>query len=254
MKYEPYYDHDGIEIYCGDCLEILPTLAKKFDMVLSDPPYGVTENDWDKVIDVESMWFELATLIWNSTPILLFGQPFTSSIIQSNIKMFRYMWYWKKSQAGNFLNGYRMPLRSIEEVAVFYKKLPVYNPILRDKDKFNIRKEVSKRSGGECYNAPPRTRNRKIPDNKSLPIDLLEFNNPRNNYHPTEKPIGLMRYFIETYTNAGDLVLDFAMGSGTTLVAAKELGRKAIGIDTEEKYCEIAVQRLRQGVLLLDSD
>ncbi len=233
-------------IICGDCLKVMPQIPDgSVDMILADPPYGTTACKWDSIILLEPMWEQLKRVIKpNGAIVMTASQPFTTTLIASNMKMFKYCWVWEKSQAVGHLNAYKMPMKNIEDVCVFYTKLPTYNPELRDKPAENIRPETKVRKQTQCYGSHAKESTRRIPLDKTLPNQILRFNNCQENCHPTQKPIALMEYLIKTYTNQGELVLDFACGSGTTCVAAARLERRFIGIEQDEKYCEIGRKRL----------
>jgi len=246
-----FYENEHGILWHGDCLEVmklLPIDIDRVDMVLSDPPYGTTQNKWDSVIDLDEMWKSVNELVNDNTPIILTSaQPFTSALIMSNIKKFRYQWVWAKSQAVGHLNAYKMPMREHEDICVFYNRLPTYNPQIRDKPKENIRpaKRVKKLSkDNSCYGKHTKGSDRKLPIDKSLPTSIIKFNSPQNNFHPTEKPVDLFSYLISTYTNQDDKILDFCAGSGTTAIAAEITGRKWVLIEKEEKYCDTIVKRL----------
>ena len=246
---KPYYDHGGITIYHGDCLDILPTLpAQSIDAVICDPPYGVTNCAWDSVIPFEPMWHELKRLIKPRGAIVLFGsQPFTSALVMSNPTWFRYEWVWDKKLPTGYLDANRKPLKRHENIVVFCAERPSYNPIMR--------KGVARTKGGMKAPSPIYSKansTQKFNDDNYYPTSILEISNAdRSGLHPTQKPLDLMEYLIATYTNEGDTVLDFTVGSGTTLRAAKNLNRRAIGIELDERYCEIAARRLSQEVMVL---
>lgn len=254
---QPYYQHADITIYHGDCLNVLPTLdTQSVDAVIADPPYGTTACNWDSVIPFEPMWKELKRIIKSRGAIVLFGsQPFTSALVMSNPGWFRHSWVWNKRKAANFLFGNIQPLKITEDVIVFCEGQMTYNPI---KTINPNGPEKPGRSGigntifDHLPNAPKQSKpGRNYEADKLLPVNIVEFSKPSVPIHPTQKPVALLEYLIQTYTNEGDTVLDFTMGSGTTLRAAKNLGRKAIGIEIEEKYCEIAARRLSQEVFAL---
>ena len=249
----PYYQHGGVTIYLGDCLEVMPHLSK-VDLVLTDPPYGTTDCKWDTAIPLDKMWAALKGITHDKTPIVLCcGEPFTSVLVVSNLKQFKYRWVWEKNlKTGPYL-AKQQPMLGHEDIAVFYKSLPAYNPQKRARtsETKNGNKRNSKTSvyGGAWKEKYTDQQSNLIhPDTVLRDIKCVHSSSGR--VHPTQKPVALMEYMIKTYTNPGDTVLDFAMGSGTTLVAARNLGRKAIGIEFEEKYCAIAVDRLKQGALL----
>ena len=247
------YKTDNIELYKGDCLEVMDQLIEKgikVDAIITDPPYGTTACKWDSVIDFNAMWERLNKLIKPNGAIVLFGsEPFSSALRMSNIKNFRYDVIWEKSHARGFLNAWKQPMRKHENISVFYKKQPTYNPILKDKDPKNIR-PISKRNRSSQFNGGKfsnEASKRKCPNDKSMPDSILKFNSKVTPIiHPTQKPVLLMEYLIKTYTNENETVLDFTFGSGSTMVACKNLNRKGIGIEKETKYFDIAVERVNK--------
>jgi DNA modification methylase len=237
-----------IDLRLGDCLEIMKTIpSKSVDAIITDPPYGTTACKWDSVINFELMWEQLKRIIKPNGAIVLFGsEPFSSALRMSNIKNFKYDWFFEKDRETGFLNCKKQPMRKIELISVFYNKQCTYNPILRDKPIENIRpnKKVGKSQGtyGKFKHNSPRT----IPLNKSYPTNLIKFSRDKNGKHPTQKPIELMEYLVNTYTNENETVLDFTMGSGTTGVACKNLNRNFIGIEMNENYFNIAQERVNK--------
>jgi len=223
------------------------------DAVIADPPYGTTACKWDSVIPLEPMWKQLKRVIKPNGAIVLFGsQPFTTALIASNLKEFRYCWYWKKSVGSGFQNAKRQPLRLIEEVAVFYRKPPQYIPqglVRIDAPRVNKISAADSIVGGTSGRGGLRTvGNEWVQEFTNYPRNVLEFPAPMaGRQHPTQKPVELMEYLIKTYTNDGEVVLDNCMGSGTTAVACVETGRHYIGIELEEKYCEIARRRVAEA-------
>jgi site-specific DNA-methyltransferase (adenine-specific) len=227
----------------GDALEVMPTLDK-VNMVLVDPPYGTTACKWDAILPLKQMWVQLKEITEPATAIVMMAsQPFTTQLIASNYDMFKYCWVWEKSQTTGFLNAWKMPLKAVEDICIFYERPAVYNPILREKDKHNIRPVAARPKLSNCY-GKHKLNVHKCPPDKTMPSNLIKFNNAQNTVHPTQKPVALMEYLINTYTNAGDTVLDFTMGSGTTLVACAKMGRKGIGIELDEDYFNIACKRV----------
>ena len=250
-----YYQDDAGEIYCGDCLEIMPLLADKaIDMILCDLPYGTTACKWDAIIPFEPLWAQYRRITKpNAAIVLTASQPFTTALIASNMREFRYCWYWKKSVGSGFQNAKRQPLRLIEEVAVFYRKPPRYIPqglVRIDAPRVNKISAADSIVGGTSGRGGLRTvGNEWVQEFTNYPRNVLEFPAPTaGRQHPTQKPVALFEYLIKTYTNEGDLVLDNCAGSGTTGVACKRLNRKFILIEKEQKYCEIAKNRLQNEV------
>jgi len=236
----------------GDCLIELPKIFdKKIDLILTDPPYGTTQCKWDSIIPFDPMWEQLKRVIKDNGCIALFGsEPFSSSLRMSNIQNFKYDWVWEKSHSRGFLNAWKQPLRKYEIISIFYKKQCLYNPQIKDKDIKNIRPLTNITKKSDNYSGYKLGKeNRKLPNNKSMPINILNFNTVQKQVHPTQKPIDLLEYLIKTYTNENDTVLDFTMGSGSTGVACKNLNRNFIGIEKDDKYFDIAKQRI-EGVLI----
>jgi site-specific DNA-methyltransferase (adenine-specific) len=243
---EAYYKEEGIEIYNADCLEVMPQLEdKSIDLILADLPYGETQNEWDKVIPFEPLWKEYERIIKDNGAIALNASLFfAKDLIQSNEKLFRYEWIWKKTLCTGHLNANKMPLRNHEFILIFYKHLPTYNPQMtigeaKWKGTGTINAQTS--NYGKMDNRQPKF------NNIYYPQSVIEFSNgdrTKENNHPTQKPVELIEYFVKTYSNEGYSILDNTMGVGTTLVAAKKLGRRAIGIEISKEYCDKAVERL----------
>lgn len=235
------------KLILGDCLEVMQHIpAQTIDLVLCDPPYGTTACKWDSIIPFEPMWKDLNRV--SKGAIVLFGQnPFTANLIMSNPGLYRYDWVWNKRKAANFLFGNKQPLKKTEYISVFYKKQPPYFP-----QKTAAKNVIEKARAGNgkaifehMKNAPMQSVPGKSREfDKRLPDNILEFSKPWKPVHPTEKPVPLLEFLIKTYTSEGDTVLDFTMGSGSTGVACKNLGRKFIGIEKEQKYFEIAQTRI----------
>ncbi len=234
-----------IQLIQGDCLTEMQNIQSgSIDAIITDPPYGTTACKWDSVIPFEPMWEQLNRIIKPNGAIVLFGsEPFSSALRMSNIKNYKYDWYWKKNRKTNFLNANKMPMGQIETLSVFFNKLGnTYNPIMQ---KRTSQKRGNKKYGNsKVYGA----QNGKYKDNQSdyiLPSHLIEINTERG-FHPTQKPTALMEYLIKTYTNENETVLDFTMGSGTTGVAAKNLNRSFIGIEQDPNYFKIAEERINK--------
>lgn len=231
------------KIYLGNCLEVMKDIdSKSIDMILCDLPYGTTQNKWDTVIPFNLLWNEYNRIIKDNGAIVLFGmEPFSSCLRVSNLKQYKYDWIWEKSQARGFLNAWKQPLRNNETVSVFYKKQCTYNPQITDKPKENIRPMSNRTKLSDCY-GNFKLDVHKLPADKSMPKTIIKFNNCQEHNHPSEKPADLYKYLIKTYTNEGETVLDNCCGSGTIKVA-KTINRNYIGIEKDQKYYEIAVNR-----------
>lgn len=237
------------KIYCDDCLNIMPDISdKSIDMILCDLPYGTTACKWDVVIPFELLWKQYKRIIKDNGAIVLFGsQPFTTILISSNIKMFRHEWIWKKTKASGFQLANKIPMKGHENILVFYKRLPTYNPqkvFVGIKDR---RKTYNKTNPSSNFPIASGKGQVRKDDGYRFPVTVQEFSNSdkTKRLHPTQKPVALFEYLIKTYTNKGDLVLDNCAGSGTTGVACKNLGRDYILIEKEEKYVEIARNRIK---------
>lgn len=234
-----------MNLMLGDCIEKMREIPDgSVDMVLCDMPYGTTQNKWDTILDLQKVFSELLLVTKQNAAILLFAaNPFTGRLIMERPELFKYHWVWKKSQAVGHLNAWRQPMRNTEDICVFYRKQPIYFPILQDKKKENIRPQTARTRTTENYGAH-KLDVFKCPNDKTMPSTVLEFCNAQKTVHPTQKPVDLCEYLIKTYTLEGETVLDFTMGSGTTGVACKNLSRKFIGIEKDEKYFEIAKARI----------
>jgi len=241
-----------IDLRLGDCLEVMKTIPDgSIDLILCDLPYGTTSNKWDSVIDLEKLWSEYKRVIKINGPIILFAdQPFTTNLISSNLKMWRYNFVWDKEVRTGFLNAKKMPLKQTEDICVFYKKLPTYNPIMTDAKKENIRHNFKDCSVSSNYQNKKGMHSKDYDGTKRYPINIIKHNrkqkecHPRKILHPTQKPVGILEYLIETYSNENELVLDNTMGVGSTMVACKNTNRNGIGIEKEEKYFKIAQERI----------
>ena len=245
-------------VFEGDCLEIMKQLPdKSIDMVLCDLPYGTTQNKWDSVIPLGELWQQYRRIVKDDGAIVLTSQGmFTAELMVSNPKMFRYKWIWEKSKSTNFLNAKKQPLRKHEDVCVFYRRQPVYHPQMIDGLPYDkgIRKNQLSGSYGDFQPVHVHS------DGKRYPTDIIYFKTAESEgkvFHPTQKPVELGRYFVRTYTNPGDIVLDNTSGSGSFLVAALLEGRNFIGIEKNENvalfkkgdinYITVTKQRLRDA-------
>lgn len=225
----------------GDCLELMKNIPNKsIDLILCDLPYGTTRNKWDAIIPFDKLWEQYNRIIKDNGAILLFSQmPFGANLIMSNPKMFRYEWIWEKEQGTGHLNAKKMPLKAHENILVFYKHLPLYNPQMRTGFK-----PYTQKSGKGSSNYGEQIQVITTNNGDRYPIDIIEFERDKEKFHPTQKPVPLLEYLIKTYTNEGDTVLDNCMGSGSTGIACKNTNREFIGMELDEKYFEIACKRL----------
>jgi site-specific DNA-methyltransferase (adenine-specific) len=224
---------------------------KSIDMILTDLPYGITKCAWDVVIPYAPLWEQYNRIAKENAAIVLFStEPFTTDLINSNLKHFRYKWIWNKSNAANFANAKRMPLKIHEEICVFYRRQPVYNPQF-------------------WYSTPykGRTEKRKVPleifgsgsglhehiilagseDGRRYPVSIINFPKENSRFHPTQKPVALLEYLIKTYTNESEIVLDSCCGGGSTLVAAIQTNRRYLGFELNPEYFDIACKRLAEA-------
>lgn len=220
---------------------------ESIDMILCDLPYGTTQCKWDTIIPFDSLWREYNRIIKpNGAIILTATQPFTSTLVTSNLDMFRYSLVWEKSKSTGFLNSKKMPLRAHEDILVFYKNLPTYNPQKTigkpyDKGKVNRNTEVYREQKGEMHV--------KNDDGTRYPRSVQYFKTAESEgkvYHPTQKPLTLFEWLIKTYTNENEVVLDNCIGSGTTAIASIRTNRKYIGIEKDEEYYNITLERIKQ--------
>ncbi len=233
-----------INLMLGDCLERMKEITDgSVDMILADPPYGTTACKWDSIIPLAPMWEQLKRVIKpNGAIVMTASQPFTTVLIASNLADFKYSWVWDKVKPNGHLVSKIRPMQRTEDVLVFGAGKINYYPIMTDREKPKKSKEYSRTEimGGVKTDMVGKTLDKKYPQN------VLVFSNATQTgkLHPTQKPVALMEYLIKTYTLEGETVLDFTMGSGTTGVACKNLNRKFIGIEKDEKYFEIAKARI----------
>ena len=231
------------KIICGDCLEVMKDWPDNcVDLVLTDPPYGQTQNPWDSQLDLFGFW-EIISRIARGVVVIFSQGMFTADLMKSKEKWWRYNFVWEKDRPTGFLNASRMPLRNHEDILVFYQKLSTYNPQFIIGEPNHDRGKVIK-AKNNCYGNFDCTVPAEIYSKNKYPKSVLRYSRPHPPIHPTQKPVELGAYLIATYSNEGDCVLDTHTGSGTFCVAAKKLGRRYIGIDISEKYCEIARMRL----------
>jgi len=237
-------------VYQEDCIEGMKKIpSNSIDLVLTDPPYNITNrNEWDKPIDLEKFWVEIKRVLnENGCVIVTSSQPFTTDLINSNREMFKYCLYWNKLCPTGFLNSKKQPLRVIEDICIFYIKQPTYNPQMQKTEK------VRKKGGGKVatLNYGKFKNGYFSEDDLKYPKNLLEFSNANKSIiqHPTQKPIGLFKWLINSYSNENQLVLDCFGGSGTTAIACKRNNRNFIGNDLNQEFVEIANQQLSQAQL-----
>ena len=235
-----------IKLLHGDCFEQMKEIADgSVDMILTDPPYGVTCCTWDNVQPFEPMWAEYRRIIKPNGCIAIFaGEPFSSALVQSNLKMYRYELIWQKNAASDFLNARRKPLRIHDKIQIFYQTSPTYHP---QKTKGKPYQKIERRARcktREIYRELG-ARERVNETGDRCPTTVIRFPIERGK-HPTQKPVSLLAWLIRTYTDAGDIVLDTFMGSGSTGVACVQEGRRFIGIEREDKYFETAKRRIEE--------
>lgn len=240
-----------MQLFNGDCLEVMKRIpGKSVDMILCDLPYGTTACKWDTIIPFDLLWGHYNRIIKDNGAIVLFGQePFSSKLRESNPKMYRYDWIWEKERFSNVLCVKRMPGKIHENICVFYKKQPTYNPQMRERAGKEIKPNRPKDGKiGSLICSSGLTPKPYIDTGKRYPTTIIKFNRDilTCNLHPTQKPVALCEYLIKTYTNPGETVLDNCMGSGTTGVACKNLGRDFIGIELDPEYFKIAENRIVQ--------
>jgi len=242
-----YYRTDLGVVYKGSCLDILPLIDIKFNAIIVDLPYGTTACSWDTVIDLQDLWKHYKRLRNDNTPIVLFGsQPFTTDLINSNRKEFKYEIIWYKTKPQRHVLAKKMPMTIFENISVFYFKQSTYNPIMR-KGKPYIKKHGNNSTCGVGLKRDKRNNTITINNGERYPLNLIKFsNNNNNNYHSCQKPVELIQYLVKTYTNENDIILDNTAGSGTLGLACERLNRRYILIEQEEKYCKIIKKRLKQ--------
>lgn len=236
------------QLFHGDCLEVMKQIPDaSIDLVLTDPPYGTTACKWDSVIPFEPMWVELKRIRKESCGVVLFGsEPFSTALRNSNIGNFKYDWIWQKEQATDFQLANIRPLKNYEVISVFEKHSYFPQGLIR----------VDKEKSAKTDNLGHLAESSKIGHTQvysNYPNQIVKFNNERG-FHPTQKPVDLLEYLIKTYTQEGDTVLDFTMGSGSTGVAAKKLKRNFIGIEKDETYFNIAKKRIENGESCYQAD
>ena len=238
------------KIHLGDCLNLMPSIpSKSIDMILCDLPYGTTACEWDSIIDMGRLWQEYERVIKDNGAIVLTAcNIFTFQLWQSNPSLFRYRWIWEKNLSTNFLHAKHMPLKNFEDVLIFYKKQPTYNPI-----SFRFGREGKRKGTNREYEQWTQKRTDSVVNANRLPTSILSFDceSRINSLHPTQKPVALFEYLIKTYTNENELVLDNCSGSGTTAVACMNTNRRFICIEKDETYHRKSLERLANHEPLL---
>lgn len=243
-----------IDLFKGDCLEVMRDIPDgSIDAIITDPPYGTTACKWDSIIPLDMMWKQLNRIIKKNGAIVLFGQqPFTSVLTCSNLKDYKYDLYWEKERITNIQQVKKRAGKVIETISIFYKNQCTYNPQMQI---HNGPKRTNKVKNGLLGSLTDNTNKKVIEYNDTgvrYPTQLVKFKRDilTCNLHPTQKPVELMEYLVKTYTNKGETVLDFTMGSGTTGVACMNTGRNFIGIEQEDHYFEVASKRIADTKIL----
>jgi len=230
----------------ADCFDVFPFIEdKSIQLILADLPYGTTACKWDSILPFDKLWEQYERIIADNGAIVLTAQqPFTSALIMSNTKLYKYDWYWKKSKPVGFANAKKMPLKDVETISVFYKSLPKYNPQGLEKCNRVISNSTKKikQNNITAINGGAFKTDTFIQEFTNYPRQIIEIG-VEQGLHPTQKPLELMEYLVKTYTNEGDMVLDNTMGSGTTILAAIKNNRIGIGIEKEKQYYDVAVRR-----------
>lgn len=267
------YEDEYIKLIQGDCLEVMDKMIEKgikFDAIITDTPYGTTQCKWDSIIPLNDMWERLKLIRKDNAPIIMFGsEPFSSALRVSNIKEYKYDWKWDKVTGTGHLCAKYQPMQKIEDIMVFGNGKITYNPQMVELSDSEYKTKISKISKKDSYKSKSELTNDKkelsitdrniehykfaYPNNVIVCSKYMAECNNVNRVHPTQKPLYMIEYLINTYTNEGDTILDFTCGSGTTLVAAKNLHRKCYGIELEEKYCEIAKERLHNNNIKINT-
>ena len=251
-------------LHLGDCLDVMQGIPDgSVDMVMTDPPFGTTACKWDSVIPFEPMWEQLKRITKpNGAIVLMASQPFTSALVMSNVAMFKYCWVWEKTRPTGHVNAKNKPMKAHEDVAVFStgttvhasqsESRMIYNPqglqsvnILKKQDTPGRRAMGT----GSTVGTRPSTKATHMQTETNYPRSIVKISSESMNVHPTQKPVALMEYLISTYTNPGETVLDFTMGSGTTGVACKNLDRAFIGIEMDADYFAAASKRISDHVV-----
>ena len=239
-----------IELIQGDCLREMQNIPdNSIDCIITDPPYGTTACKWDSVIDFELMWEQLNRIIKPNGAIVLFGsEPFSSALRMSNIKNYKYDWVWNKRAFSNQMMAKKQPLRIIENIIIFNSKIYMPQGLVRYDKVTRQGSKVTDNLGGGTRNTSYRQ------EWTNYPRNLLEYSKDKPSVHPTQKPVALLEYLIKTYTNENETVLDFTMGSGSTMVACVNTKRKGIGIELDETYYKLAKKRVEEKIKEKDNE
>ena len=235
------------KIHFGDCLELMPLIADKtIDMILCDLPYGTTQNKWDSIIDLPKLWSEYKRVIKDNGAIVLTAQtPFDKVLGCSNLEMLKYELIWEKSKATGFLNAKKIPLKAHENILIFYKQQPTYNPQMTKGEPYNKGFIKAQNGNGTYGNFDAKLRLNESGDRFPRSVFYFKTSEAEGKViHPTQKPIALFEYLIKTYTNEGETVLDNCIGSGTTAIACKNTNRNFIGIEKGQEYFDLATKRI----------
>ena len=251
-KYDPSIALDLNHIYKGDCLDLLNGVKdKSIDLILCDLPYGTTKNEWDKIIPFNKLWMQYERIIKDNGVIALYSQsPFDKSLALSNMNLFRYEWIWEKTSATGFLNANKMPMKAHENILIFYKNLPTYNPQKTDGHERKVSKAIHKTNCVETTNYGKHGLC-SYDSTERFPRSVLRFatDKQREAIHPTQKPIALSEYLVKTYTDEDKhcVVLDNCAGSMTTAVACDNTGRDWICMEIEDRFCELGLERVNKN-------
>lgn len=236
-------------LFHDDCFNILSNIENQsVDLILCDLPYGTTKCKWDFILDFDTLWEQYERIIKPNGAIVLFGsEPFSSALRMSNVNLYKYDWYWRKSKPVGFANAKKMPLKEVETISVFYKSLPTYNPQGLEKCNRVISNSTKKikQNNITAINGGAFKTDTFLQENTNYPRQVLDFN-VEQGLHPTQKPLPLVEYLVSTYSNENDIVLDNCMGSNTTGLACQRLNRQFIGIEKEKAYYDISVKRVSE--------
>ncbi len=238
-----------MKLYKGDCLEVMKGIpAGSVDMILCDLPYGTTKCKWDSIINLYELWLQYERIIKGNGAIVLTAQtPFDKVLGCSNLNLLKYEWIWEKGNATGHLNAKKMPMKAHENILVFYKKPPTYNPqkTTGHKRKVSTTEHGRNSKKSDVYNKDKGKVTYDSTERYPRSLQFFASDKQKSKLHPTQKPVALMEYLIKTYTNENETVLDNTMGSGTTGVACKNTNRDFIGIEMNDEYYDVACKRLQ---------